>query len=93
MFRLIGIIVVVAAFMVGYSSLHKWYEGKATPEETVVNLRDQLGTAIKPKADNSSPPENTSRNEDPGKAAEKSNDTSDFSTENAARELIKHSND
>lgn len=103
MFRIIGIIVVVAALVIGYTSLQKWYEGKATPAETVVNLRDQFSTAIKSKSDEKASSVNTSQDETHGKAEEqdethgkaeeKESDSSAFSTEKAARELIKHSNE
>jgi hypothetical protein len=79
--------------VIGYTSLQKWYEGKATPAETVVNLRDQFSTAIKSKSDEEASQANTSKDETQIKAEEKESDSSDFSTEKAARELIKHSNE
>ena len=93
MFKLIGIIVVVAALVIGYTSLQKWYEGRATPAETVVNLRDQFSAAIKSKSDEKAASANTSQDETHSKTEEKESDSSDFSTEKAARELIKHSNE
>jgi len=96
MFRLIGIIVVVSVLVIGYTSLNKWYEGKATPAETVVNLRDQFGAAIKSNSHekelsaNESQPE---KNEKSSTSNESNTGSAEFSTENAARELIKHANE
>lgn len=96
MFKLIGVIVVLAIVFFGYSSLEKWYEGNATPQETVLNIRDQLGTAIKPNKDNNSADsELGSDNTKNGNSSEdninKANASPEsFSTEKAARELIRN---
>lgn len=90
MFRLIGFVVVIAVLFFGFSSLQKWYEGKSTPEETVNNIREELGGAIKPNSetesdsnsDNDIPKHENTKNED--KAPE------NFSTEQAARNLLKN---
>jgi len=96
MFRLIGIIVVIAVCIIAYSSIEKWYEGRATPSETVVNIRDQVGTALKPSQNHNSESlgdeSNQKSNIQTTEAQEKPSHGSS-NTEDAARELIKHAND
>lgn len=96
MFRLIGIIVVIAVCIIAYSSLEKWYEGRATPAETVVNIRNQVGTALKSKQqetknDNPETPPSASTQKNSG--SQEGTHSEAFSTETAARELIKHANE
>lgn len=96
MFRLIGIIVVIAVCITAYSSIEKWYEGRATPAETVVNIRDQVGAALKPDSQDNhvSAVPSTEINQhqaDENNSAQTSSE--EFSTEKAARNLITHAND
>lgn len=97
MFKLIGIIVVCLVVFTGFSSLQKWYEGKSTPAETVVNLRDQVGNAITPTEKTSKKPNSDLNQEnEPIKESQNNNnkeEASSFSTEDAARNLIKHAAD
>ncbi len=46
MFKLIGIIVVVAVVIIGFPSLQRWYAGDATPQETVKEMRDSVGQKL-----------------------------------------------
>lgn len=89
MFRFIGIIVVAAVLVIGFTSLQKLYEGKSSAAETVESLRNELGSFIKPNPDDKSFPVNT----EDGKLEEKQSDSLEYSTENSARELIKSIND
>lgn len=46
MFKLIGIVVVVAVFVLGFDAIRKWYVGDATPQETVSEVRKVVGEKI-----------------------------------------------
>ncbi len=46
MFKLIGIVVVVAVFVLGFDAIRKWYVGDATPQETVSEVRKLVGEKI-----------------------------------------------
>jgi hypothetical protein len=46
MFKLIGIVIVVSVFVIGFESIRKWYTGDASPEETVTEIRDRVGKTI-----------------------------------------------
>lgn len=46
MFRLIGIITVVAVVAIGYPALERWYAGEATPKETVKEVRESVGQKL-----------------------------------------------
>lgn len=46
MFKLIGIVVVVAVFVLGFDAIRKWYVGDATPQETVSEIRKVVGEKI-----------------------------------------------
>lgn len=96
MFRLIGIIVVVAVVIISFSSLQKWYEGRATPAETITNIRDQVGTALKPTINNDGETylDEVNQESSPEEIEpQKHFSSEEFSTEDAARELIKFSDD
>lgn len=96
MFRLIGIIVVIAVCIIAYSSIEKWYEGRATPAETVVNIRDQIGTVLKPSTNRkreSGGEEIDQRSNTQQSESQEQSSSSTFNTEDAARELIQHAND
>jgi len=46
MFKLIGLIVVVAVLVIGYPVLQRWYAGDTTPKEAVNEVRNKIGDAI-----------------------------------------------
>jgi len=70
MFKLIGIIVVVAVVVIGFPALQRWYTGDATPQETVKNVRDSVGQKVMTQeGDKSDKPSS------PGKNAAPSNET------------------
>lgn len=46
MFKLIGIIVVVAVVIIGFPALQRWYTGEATPQETVKDVRESVGQKL-----------------------------------------------
>jgi hypothetical protein len=50
MFRLIGIIVVLAIIFFGWDGISGWYRGEATPESAVNDIRRGIGSAITPSA-------------------------------------------
>jgi hypothetical protein len=50
MFRLIGWVVFIFVLIVGFRPLKAWYEGRATPDETVQKMRTDLGQAISPRS-------------------------------------------
>jgi hypothetical protein len=96
MFRLIGIIVVISVFVIGYSSLQQWYVGSATASETVVNIRDQIGAALKSSHkhnDESLGGDVVEKSTIINSESDETSTSSSFNTEDAARELIKHAND
>lgn len=46
MFKLIGFIVVVVVAVIGYPALSRWYAGESTPQETVEDVRNRVGSAL-----------------------------------------------
>ena len=46
MFKLIGFIVVVAVVVIGYPALSRWYAGDSSPQETVEDVRNRVGSAL-----------------------------------------------
>lgn len=46
MFKLIGFIVVVVVAVIGYPSLSKWYAGESSPQATVEDVRNRVGSAL-----------------------------------------------
>jgi hypothetical protein len=100
MFKLIGIIVVLIIFFVGYPYIQEWYEGKVSPKEAVTGIREELGSVIKPDKikDGYQQKEGSVRTND---GLNQSNSTesnsnqspqtqpSAYSTEDAARNLLK----
>jgi hypothetical protein len=46
MFKLIGLIVVVVVVVIGYPALSRWYAGESSPQETVEDLRNRVGSAL-----------------------------------------------
>jgi len=46
MFKIIGIGVVALVLFWGFDSIRKWYEGDATPQEAVGEVRKVLGEKI-----------------------------------------------
>jgi hypothetical protein len=46
MFKVIGFIVMLAVFFIGYPAINRWYSGEATPKETVEEVRNRVGTAL-----------------------------------------------
>lgn len=46
MFKLIGIVVVVAVLYLGFGAISKWYSGDATPQETVTEVRKRVGETL-----------------------------------------------
>ncbi len=46
MFKLIGVIVFVSVMFIGYPSLKRWYSGEASPEETIHELRNNVGQKL-----------------------------------------------
>ncbi|WVN41514.1 hypothetical protein AOB54_08520 [beta proteobacterium MWH-UniP1] len=46
MFRLIGVVVVVAVLYLGFGAIQKWYSGDATPQETVTEVRKRVGETL-----------------------------------------------
>ena len=53
MFKIIGFGVVALVLFWGFDSIRKWYEGDATPQEAVGEVRKTVGEKI-PGADNES---------------------------------------
>lgn len=51
MFKLIGIVIVVSVFVIGFESIRKWYSGDASPEEAVTEIRDRVGKTISGRAE------------------------------------------
>ncbi len=46
MFMLIGFIVVVVVAVIGYPALSRWYAGESSPQETVEDVRNRVGSAL-----------------------------------------------
>ncbi len=46
MFKLIGFIVVLAVVVIGYPALNRWYAGESSPQETVEDVRNRVGSAL-----------------------------------------------
>lgn len=46
MFKIIGVGVVALVFFWGFDSIRKWYEGDATPQEVVGEVRKAVGEKI-----------------------------------------------
>ena len=46
MFKLIGFIVVLAVVVIGYPALSRWYAGESSPQETVEDVRNRVGSAL-----------------------------------------------
>lgn len=46
MFRIIGILVVIVVFYLGFDAIQRWYIGDATPAETVSEIRKKVGETI-----------------------------------------------
>jgi len=46
MFKLIGFVVVVVVVVIGYPALSRWYAGESSPQETVEDVRNRLGSAL-----------------------------------------------
>ncbi len=46
MFKLIGFIVVIGIFFIGYPAFNRWYSGDSTPKETLEDVRNRVGTAL-----------------------------------------------
>jgi len=46
MFKLIGLVVVIAVVFLGYPALSSWYSGESTPKEAVTDVRNLVGTAL-----------------------------------------------
>ena len=46
MFKLIGFIVVVVVAVIGYPALSRWYAGESSPQETVEDVRNRVGSAL-----------------------------------------------
>lgn len=48
MFRIIGIVVVLAVVFFGWDGLSSWYRGESTPASAVNEIRRGVGAAISP---------------------------------------------
>lgn len=46
MFKLIGFVVVVVVVVIGYPALNRWYSGESSPQETVEDVRNRVGSAL-----------------------------------------------
>lgn len=46
MFKLIGFVVVLAVVVIGYPALSRWYAGESSPQETVEDVRNRVGSAL-----------------------------------------------
>jgi hypothetical protein len=81
MFKLIGIVVFVAVFVIGYPSLKRWYSGEASPEQTLQEMRNSVGQKLI-----------TNEQGQPAPAPEKKNDlvapSNESEAEKALRKLV-----
>jgi hypothetical protein len=73
MFKLIGIIVVVAVLTIGFPALQRWYSGDATPRETVKQISDSVGQKLITEDKSRAKPTTSGRDAAP--AAEPSNES------------------
>lgn len=46
MFKIIGVVVVIAVLLIGFGPLQKWYTGDATPQEAVNEIRQRVGESV-----------------------------------------------
>ena len=65
MIKLIGYIVLIAVFVLGFPSLKRWYDGQSSPKEAVSEIRENMSQAIAPTGLSDSNTNTTTKAESP----------------------------
>ncbi len=93
---IIAFLVICFVLFLGYYSAHQWYEGKSSPKDTISNFHNQIGSEQTTKKNEVKNTSNESSNYDKPEQSQNSQEPSsseNISTEDIARNLIKHAND
>jgi len=93
MFKIIGITVFIAVIVIGYPSINRWYKGEITPSEAVNSIRGEIGIFLNPNSEKGLGLNDTTSKNDQSQEDQVTDQPTGFSTEKAARELMKHAND
>ena len=90
MLKLIGFIVVVVVAVIGYPALSRWYAGESSPQETVEDLRNRVGSALITDGEQNSQPHKQAGQSAPAPTGQTENSREPMNANQMIKDMMKN---